>query len=494
MTARPGAGTQRVALYCRLRGPAASARAERRLAQLRDHALNRGWEVVAEYVEPSSRTAGTAGRTWSDLVAAITGGGEKPDLVLVPSVAEAFPSVSEAARALTLLAKHEVGFCSYEEPSIDTSRYPAADLVAMTTAWGRLERASAAKVPDREVSATDAGSDGFQRDLARLFQLQARALEKQETEAREQASAGRLRSRLGHVVTWIFLLTAYSAIVAAGSSAALGTALIDPKQASDLTGQGVAAGVKTFDAVPAELRAILLPLLGSLALLILRSISMNILTNVGGILVAGLLTATLLGLAAGAATPPLGTLAAVPGFLAAAVVFYEMGLIMAGVEGRRKARRRDGLTALIRGLARPYAKATARFLELMHPVRGPGVAAAFFAMPILAVVLLLTSITLFGLSQHPLLVAALWMFVIWSFWGVAVTPAIIRLPLWSMPVWAYFLSGYVVVAVMTDGKVSLSPTGIIFGLAVVFALISNAGLAALLWPQGARSQNREMPR
>src|SRR5205823_1018208 len=151
------------------------------------------------------------------------------------------------------------------------------------------------------------------RTLLRYLELQVAQLERGAAAEVEAKVRGEVRSIVGQLVTRLLLLAVYALVLGTVSSDLVASALFDPKQ---LARNAVLAGAYTGQAVgflPEALRGIVISSLGAGALLVLRSASFRVRSDIGGALFVGAAIVSLVGLSAAAYSGPVGFFAALPG-------------------------------------------------------------------------------------------------------------------------------------------------------------------------------------
>ena len=114
----------KVAIYARVSTRDKDQTPETQLYFLREHATQRGWEMVREYVDQASATDLRGRTAWRELLEQVRKGGI--DLVLVLKLDRAFRSAKDTYDGLAYLDNYNVGFVAATQP-IDT-----------TTATGKL--------------------------------------------------------------------------------------------------------------------------------------------------------------------------------------------------------------------------------------------------------------------------------------------------------------------------------------------------------------------
>ena len=105
---------------------------------LRGYCAQRGWVIVAEYVDQASAGDLRRRTTWRDLLAHVRKGGA--DLVLVTKLDRAFRSAKDTYDSLSYLDSHRVGFVAATQP-IDTTTSTGKLLLGVLAAVAEFERA-----------------------------------------------------------------------------------------------------------------------------------------------------------------------------------------------------------------------------------------------------------------------------------------------------------------------------------------------------------------
>ena len=128
----------RVLIYARVSTRDKDQTPDTQLYFLRDYCSQRGWVIVAEYVDQAS--AGDLRRRigWRDLLSHVRKGGA--DLVLVTKLDRAFRSAKDTYDNLAYLDSHRVGFVAATQP-IDTTTSTGKLLLGVLAAVAEFERA-----------------------------------------------------------------------------------------------------------------------------------------------------------------------------------------------------------------------------------------------------------------------------------------------------------------------------------------------------------------
>jgi hypothetical protein len=273
--------------------------------------------------------------------------------------------------------------------------------------------------------------------LARYLELRVQELEDQTQQNVANRQRGEVRSDVGRMVGWLLLLGGYAAFLGAVSQSLLIGSLLNPQELAQnatavLTGVG-----QVTSAVPEALRGLLLSAISTIVLLVLRTASYSFRADIGGSLYVGVTVLALLAFSAAASAGVLSTLVAVPGLLAVGFLIFEFSVVL------RRVRRSDVPDdATVKQAANPSrllgqtSDLLGALLRAIAPARSPRVAVVFVALPLLCLVIEGAS---FFTNGGPLFWPTLFSYIalfVWSTWAFGVTPAEVRIPLWSIVVWA----------------------------------------------------------
>jgi hypothetical protein len=434
----------RAAIYAHV-SPDRQPQAEAEVDRLRDFVRTQGWELAGEYLDHGG-DGDRSGRAWQQLVELASRSTPKIDVVVVPSLAEAFQSVDELAKALRRFAELGVALQSYSEPWFGTPA-PVA--------------------PSQSASAI---SHQLQETLTRYLERRTRAVVREEEQYAQSRRRAAIQAEVGQMVTYLLLLAGYALVLGIVSRPLLIAALLNPGDlARNLAEASATLGTFT-NAVPEALRGFLLSAVGALGLLVFRGASFNVRSDVGGAGFIGFVVLALAGLSTAASAGLLGTFAALPGFAAAGVVVYEFTGMLTRLE-RSGSARRVRPRAAGRRLSPPprLDHALSQTRAFLDPTGSRVAGKVFVAIPIVAVLTMVAAVLAHGGPLFWPARSAIAGLAGWSIWACYFTPSAIRIPLWSMVAWA----GLVLVLV-EFGWVS-----VIFAGAVIVVLVGNVTISAL---------------
>jgi hypothetical protein len=282
-----------------------------------------------------------------------------------------------------------------------------------------------------------------------------------ESENKRQSAT---RIAVGQMVTWLLLFVGYALALGLISASVLNAALLDPGQLANRLRTVLTYAGETGGAVPDPIRGIVVSMASALALLIFRSASFNVRSDIGGALFVGLTVVSLAALSSAAYSGTLGLLVALPGFVAAVVIVHELVETLRRLSGKwKQAEPPPG-----RWLWDRFAALSA----FVNPRRHSLLAFLFAVLPLLFVLFIAGSyVTKGGPLWWP---SRLSMYGLgaWSLWGCLATPRAARIALWSAIPWA----GLVAL------QFSDSAVAVIFALAVIPLLYFNVVLAVLRSP------------
>jgi DNA invertase Pin-like site-specific DNA recombinase len=435
---------QRAAIYVRVSPGRPPAEAE--LAQLRDFARAQGWELAGEYLD---RGPDPPGRGWERLLELASGGPHKLDVVLVPGIAEAFHSVDQLGKVLRRLSELGASLVSYSEPWFGTA------------AWAAQSQPAGAI------------SHQLEGTLTRYLEKRLRAAEREEEQYAKGRRRAEIQSEVGQMVTYLLLLAGYALLLGIASRPLLIEALLNPGDLARRLADSSNALASVTNAVPEALRGLVLSAVGALGLFVFRAASFNIRADIGGVLFIGVVVLALGGLSAAASAGLVGALAALPGFAASGVLVYEFAEMLRRLERSGSYRRSHPKAAPRRRLLSRLDSALSGTRTLLDPIRSRVAGIIFVAFPILAVLTVAAAVLAHGGPLFWPARSALVGLAGWSIWACYFTPSAIRIPLWSMVVWAGLF-----LALVAFGWVSA-----IFAVAVVILLIGNVTIFTLRWPR-----------
>ena len=126
----------RALIYARVSTKDGEQTPANQLYLLREYAVQRGWHIMAEYVDLASATDLRGRKAWRDLLAHVRRGGA--DLVLVTKLDRAFRSAKDTYDSLAYLEAHKVGFVAATQP-IDTTTSTGKLLLGVLAAVAEFE-------------------------------------------------------------------------------------------------------------------------------------------------------------------------------------------------------------------------------------------------------------------------------------------------------------------------------------------------------------------
>jgi hypothetical protein len=280
-------------------------------------------------------------------------------------------------------------------------------------------------------------SDELELSLSRYLELRVQELEDQARQELANHRRGKIRSDVGRMVTWLLLLGGYAAILGTASQSLLIGSILNPQELAQKS-TAVLSGVgQATSAFPEPLRGLLLSGISTLVLLVLRTASYSVRADIGGALYVGVTVLALLAFSAAASAGPISTLVAFPGLLAVGFLIYEFSVML------RRVRRSD----VANNTAKSGAVSASRPQSQMQDIVGtlltaitPGtsrrVAVVFLAVPLVCLLMAAASfVTNGGVLYWPTFFSYV-AFVLWCAWALGVTPAEVRIPLWSIVGWA----------------------------------------------------------
>lgn len=396
------------------------------IVELRERLAAGGCDIVEE-LEPGQPGAAT----------------DVAEALVVLNAADAFPSLESFLGTLQGLGQRGMAFESMEEPWLNALGGHTASATS---------------------SAQIALPHPFVARASRFLDLSIDRMEADLEAAADQARRREMQTEVGGLLGQLLFLVTYAVVVGAVSQAVLNAALLDPallsRRLSDLlTGSSQLTGAVT-NAIPDALRGIVFSTLSSLLLLLFRGTSLGLRAELGGVLFMGFVALAAYGLCAGFGTGVAGALIALPGLVLAGVLMHEfLQLVLrvtAPAAGSRPARG-TGLLSRARHLLD-------RLEEWAAPRRSQVSTAAFIGLPILILAVSVgAAFTNGGWLYWP---ARIGLFAAgaWSAWALLVTPAPVRIPLWSILAWATVLlllsAATVVTAVFAAAIVVLLAVGV----------------------------------
>ena len=413
------------------------------LASLRRCIALSGREVVLE-LDPVIPNGDSDNRPGS-LTMLASGDREEIDELVVLRAADAFASVEDLLAGLRRLDALGIRFESLEEP------------------WLTL-RGSVAR--EDSMGALTAALEGR---AAHFLDLSIERLEEDSRASLEQARRKAMQGEVGKVLAQLLLLVPYAVAVGIVSQAMLNAAILDPdlllRRVRDLVGGSAAVTGTVTGAIPDALRGVFFSAISALILLVFRGTSIGLRAELGGALFMGLVTLSVYGLSAGFGTGIIGALVAMPGLVLAVVVtveFTHMVLRITSTTGAAEA-----MPATSPGLVERLHRRLGEFDDRVRPTGSTARAAAFVAIPLLAVLVSLAATLTHGGGLFWPARIALFALVGWSAWACLATPGSVRIPLWSMLGWAtllLLLSAATVVTAVFAVFIVLLLAGIVFEL------------------------------
>ena len=312
-------------------------------------------------------------------------------------------------------------------------------------------------------------SAGLEQSLTRYLELRLPQLERESQEEAARHKREEARSEVGRIVTWLLLLAGYALILGAVNSNVLVGSITNPTELADRTTAALEVIRQVTAYLPDPLRGLMLSAFSTVVLLVLRTASFSARADLGGALYFGVTVLALLALSAAASAGAIGALAALPGVLAVGFVMYEFSAML------RRLRRSEpddaGGAAAIPGAGprRRLQRTLTNLLSAIAPARGRSVAVLFVGLPLLCLAMAEASdATGGGWLYWPTRFAYV-AFALWCLWAFAVTPAEVRIPLWSIVVWAaVFLT-----------QLGFSPVTQLFAPLVIALLLINVVLLTL---------------
>jgi hypothetical protein len=238
-------------------------------------------------------------------------------------------------------------------------------------------------------------------------------------------------------VAWLLLLGGYAAVLGTASQSLLVGSLLNPQelaQKSNAVLNGVGQATSAF---PEPLRGLLLSGISTVVLLVLRTASYSIRADIGGALYVGVTVLALLAFSAAASAGSLSTLVAFPGLLAVGFLIYEFGVMLQRV--RRSNVAGDTPESGAVSASRPATQmqdVIGTLVAAMTPSRSRRVAVVFLAVPLLCLVIATASFFTEGGVLFLPTRLSYFAFALWCAWAFGVTPAEVRIPLWSIVAWA----------------------------------------------------------
>jgi hypothetical protein len=280
-------------------------------------------------------------------------------------------------------------------------------------------------------------SDELELSLARYLELRVQELEDQARQELANNQRGKIRADVGRMVAWLLLLAGYAAILGTASQSLLIGSITHPQELAQKSTALLSGVGQATSAFPEPLRGLLLSGISTVVLLVLRTASYSVRADVGGALYVGVTVLALLAFSAAASAGPLSTLVAFPGLLAVGFLIYEFSVMLQRV--RRSDVAGDTPESGAVSASRPAAQmqdVIGTLVAAITPSRSRRVAVVFLAVPVLCLVIAAAGfITEGGVLFLPTRLSY-FAFALWCAWAFGVTPAEVRIPLWSIVAWA----------------------------------------------------------
>lgn len=314
-------------------------------------------------------------------------------------------------------------------------------------------------------------SAGLEQSLTRYLELRLPQLERQSQEEAARRKREQVRSEVGRMVTWLLLLAGYALILGAVNSEVLVGSITHPQELADRTTAALEAIRQVTAYLPEPLRGLMLSAASTVVLLVLRRASFSARADLGGAIYIGVTALALLALSAAASAGVIGALEALPGVIAVAFVTYEFSAML------RRLRRSEANDAAEAAPTQAAHRLQGRLTDLfvaIAPARDRRIAVLFVGLPLLCLSLAAAgnvtpaSATAGGPLFWPT-ISAYVAFVLWCLWAFGVTPAQVRIPLWSIVVWA--------VAFLT--QFGFTPVTEVFAPVVIAILLINVVLLTI---------------
>ena len=389
------------------------------LAALRRRVVLDGRAVVLE-LDPETARDGS-GHIAGRIAGLAAGEAREIDELVVLRAADAFSSVEDLLTTLKVLDAHGIGFESLDEPWLalrGSSAPPAGGIGGLTAA--------------------------LQSRAAYFLDLSIERLEADNRASADQGRREAVKAEVGKVVAQLLVLGPYAVAVGIVSQAVLHEALLDPdlllRRLRDLVTGSNAVNSAVTGAIPDALRGIVFSAVSSLVLLVFRGTSIGLRAELGGVLFMGFVTLCVYGPTAGFGTGMIGSLVALPGLVLALVVTFEFTHTVLRITSSQGPT--EASPAAVRGIFARLRWLLSDLGRSSHPTRSTAIAAAFIAIPLVAVLVFLgataTNPNNGGWLFWPARIA-LYALAGWSAWACLVTPSGVRIPLWSILAWAALL-------------------------------------------------------
>jgi hypothetical protein len=302
--------------------------------------------------------------------------------------------------------------------------------------------------------------------LQRFLELQVRDLESRQAAEAEARRRDEVKAEVGQMITYLVLLLAYGLVLGLVSQSRIVQALMDPQKVSQVFQTTGTAGTEILNAVPDPLRGLFISTLTTVVLLFVRGGSNSVRADLGGALFMGGVVLSLVGVAGAAVLGTAGALAAVAGLAAAAVIVYQLCELLvrlrpSGLETETVARSR------IMSQLRSSMALVAREID---PRRSLWLRGVYLAVPVACGAI--ATVSVFVTGGGPLYTPTLLSYYaigVWAAWACVVTPAAVRIPIWSLLPWS-LLVGNVFGFDSLTVILGLSVLGLLFVSSVVFTL------------------------
>jgi hypothetical protein len=427
------------------------------LVTLRRHVALDGRGIVLELGSDHAKDG--SGSLAGSIAELVTGEGQKADELIVLRAADAFSSVDEMAAALKFLDAHGIGFESLEEPWLALRRSAAEPATAIAGLIPRLESRA-----------------------AHFLELSIERLEADHRAGEEQRRREVMKAEVGKVVAQLLVLGPYAVAVGIVSQAVLHDALLDPdllvRRLRDFVTGSNAVNSAVTGAIPDALKGIVFSAVSSLVLLVFRGTSIGLRAELGGSLFMGVVTLSVYGLTAGFGTGVVGSLIALPGLVLAAVVTFEFTHMVLRITSPSEP---EASPETARGFFARLRQLLSELGRRAHPTGSTLLAAAFVAIPLLSVLVVLAAAAIDPNNGGWLFWPARISFFVlagWSAWACLATPSAVRIPLWSTLAWAALL------------LLLSAATAVTAAFAVVILLLLASGVFELVFRHGGEQVHR----
>jgi hypothetical protein len=304
----------------------------------------------------------------------------------------------------------------------------------------------------------------LERTRLRYLQLQIARLERSSAAEVQAKQRSEVRSTVGQLVVWLLLLAVYSLVLGLASSSLVVLSLANPAELARNAALVSAYAGQAVQFLPEALRGIAVSALSAGALLVFRAASFSVRSDIGGALFVGVAIVSLVGFSAAAYSGIVGFMAALPGFVAATFVVYELLRSLRRIHGTVTPGSGRAPHAPVRRL--PLA-ALGRLLVRADPARRPALALVFLSLPWICLALVAASFVTHGGALFWPSRIAMFTFGGWCVWACAATPGVVRIPLWATILWGALLSP----------QLAANPVVYLFVIAAIGLLFVNLVLA-----------------